>query len=184
MLNENNIFQNNKMDNKKLSTINNNNRRARQTYEMEHKISAAWIKKLNSKGQAKLSQELQVVSPLGKKPSITIKKRFQNEIEALRRQQFLFKKRSELQQLFLEKRPESQPPLFLTLDTFLDADTHEITKLMCRRNIMLIDPESESQKKFPEISGIWRPESESQREKREEKLEKCWQQWTKMLENI
>ena len=83
MLNENNIFQNNKMDNKKLSTINNNNRRARQTYEMEHKISAAWIKKLNTKGQAKLSQELQVVLPLGKKPSITIKKRFQNAIEAL-----------------------------------------------------------------------------------------------------
>ena len=63
-----------------------------------------------------------------------------------------------------DEKSQSQPPLFLTLDTFLDADTHEITKLMCTRNIMLIDPESESQKKFPEISGIWRPESESQRE--------------------
>ena len=84
MLKKNNIFQKNKMDNKTLSTINNKNkRRARQKFEMEHKISSAWIKNLNAKGQAKLSKELQVVLPLDKKPSITIKEKFQNAIEAL-----------------------------------------------------------------------------------------------------
>ena len=84
MLNETNIFQKDKMDGKTLSAmINKKKRRARQKYEMEHKISSAWIKKLNAKGRAELSKELQVVLPLGKKPSKTIKKNFQNVIEAL-----------------------------------------------------------------------------------------------------
>ena len=84
MLNETNIFQKDKMDGKTLSAmINKKKRRAKQKYEMEHKISSAWIKKLNAKGRAELSKELQVVLPLGKKPSKTIKKNFQNVIEAL-----------------------------------------------------------------------------------------------------
>ena len=66
MLNKNNIFQKYKMDNKTLSAmINKKKRRAKQKYEMEHKISSAWIKKLNAKGRAELSNELQVVLPLG-----------------------------------------------------------------------------------------------------------------------
>ena len=84
MLNETNIFQKDNMDGKTLSAmINKKKRRAKQKYEMEHKISTAWIKKLNAKGRAELSKELQVVLPLGKKPSKTIKKNFQNVIEAL-----------------------------------------------------------------------------------------------------
>ena len=44
MLNETNIFQKDKMDGKTLSAmINKKKRRAKQKYEMEHKISSAWI---------------------------------------------------------------------------------------------------------------------------------------------
>ena len=79
-------------------------------------------------------------------------------------QQPLFEKRLQSQQNFLKKRSESQQPLFMTLDTFLDAENHVIRELLSRRKIELIDPESEFQEKIPEMSGIWQPESESQRE--------------------
>ena len=79
-------------------------------------------------------------------------------------QQPLFEKRSQSQPTLLKKRSESQQPLFMTLDTFLDAENHVIRELLSRRKIELIDPESEFHKKIPEMSGIWQPESESQRE--------------------
>ena len=79
-------------------------------------------------------------------------------------QQPVFKKRLQSQQTFLKKRSESQQPLFMTLDTFLDAENHVIREILSQRKIELIDPESEFQEKIPEMSGIWQPESESQRE--------------------
>ena len=79
-------------------------------------------------------------------------------------QQPVFKKRLQSQQTFLKKWSESQQPLFMTLDTFLDAENHVIREILSQRKIELIDPESEFQEKIPEMSGIWQPESESQRE--------------------
>ena len=79
-------------------------------------------------------------------------------------QQPVFKKRSQSQQIFLKKRSEPQQPLLMTLDTFLDAENHVIREILSQRKIELIDPESEFQEKIPEMSGIWQPESESQRE--------------------
>ena len=72
------------MNQKALFAIDKNDKkRIGKTHEIQHKISLCWVKKLDTEGQAKLSKELNVILPVGKKPSIRMKEKFQNAVAAL-----------------------------------------------------------------------------------------------------